>query len=76
VIPDEDLNEPQSATSVRILYTNYRGVRQWRILTPIRLWHGATEWHPKPQWLLDAVDTEKGEVRSFAMTDIHEWRTG
>jgi hypothetical protein len=37
------------------------------------MWFGATEWHPKPQWFLHAVDVEKGEARDFAMADIKAW---
>jgi hypothetical protein len=28
---------------------------------------------PEPQWLLEAVDTEKGAARTFALKDIHSW---
>ena len=64
------------ARAVSILYTNYRGEKAWRRITPIRIWFGATEWHPEEQWLLDAIDLEKGTNRSFAMGDIEAWRAG
>ncbi|SDY71270.1 hypothetical protein SAMN05216554_1258 [Herbiconiux ginsengi] len=63
-----------STKSVRIHYTNYRGVTDWRVIEPEAIWFGSTEWHPEPQWLLDAVDVERGEKRTFALVDLHEWR--
>jgi hypothetical protein len=51
-------------------YKNYRGEVSERTVRPIRVYHGATEWHPAPQWLLEAFDMEKDAVRAFAMADI------
>lgn len=59
--------------AVRVVYTNYRRETSERTILPERLWFGSTPWHPEPQWLLDAVDLEKGERRSFAVADIHSW---
>ena len=64
--------EPQGR-SVRIVYSNYRHEISVRTIIPERLWFGSTTWHPQPQWLLDAIDVEKGERRSFAMSDIRAW---
>ncbi|RYY73303.1 MAG: hypothetical protein EOO52_18015 [Gammaproteobacteria bacterium] len=58
---------------VNIIYTNYRGETGLRKIIPEKIWFGSTEWHPEPQWLLDAVDTEKNAIRNFAMKDIQEW---
>ncbi len=58
---------------ITINYTNYRGETANRQVLPLRIWFGATEWHPEPQWLLDAVDIEKNVERSFAVKDIHRW---
>ena len=58
---------------VEIVYTNYRGETGTRRIVPKRLWFGSTEWHPKPQWLLDAHDLEKEADRSFAMRDVRCW---
>lgn len=60
---------------VEILYTNYRGETDRRRVVPKRIWFGETDWHPEPQWLLDAVDLAKDAERSFAMKDIAEWRS-
>ncbi len=62
--------------SVRILYTNYRGETSLRRIVPERIHFGSTEWHPEPQWLLDAVDIEKKATRSFALKDIRAWVAG
>jgi predicted DNA-binding transcriptional regulator YafY len=62
--------EPDSRLAIRISYTNYRGETARREIVPQRVWFGATEWHPEEQWLLDAIDLEKGAQRSFALRDI------
>lgn len=59
---------------VRILYTNYRNETATRTVLPERIWYGSTPWHPQPQWLLDALDVERGERRSFAVADIKSWK--
>lgn len=64
-------NENEKA--VRILYTNYKGETAYRNIVPEKIWFGATEWHPEPQWLLDALDLEKNALRNFALKDLREW---
>lgn len=59
---------------VSIKYTNYRGITDYRRILPVRMWFGSTEWHKKDQWLLEATDLNKGEIRHFAMADILEWK--
>ena len=59
--------------TIRIVYTNYRGETARREVVPQRVWFGATEWHPEEQWLLDAIDIEKGAERSFALRDIQAY---
>lgn len=63
-------NEEQQ---VKILYTNYRNETSVRLIIPVKIWFGATDWHPEYQWLLDAIDVEKRANRSFAMKDIKCW---
>jgi len=60
---------------VEFLYTNYRGETSVRKVLPIKIWFGKTDWHPEPQWLMDATDIEKNELRNFAIKDIKEWRS-
>lgn len=65
--------ERDTETKVKIEYTNYRGEIGMRTIVPIKIWYGATDWHPENQWLLDALDVEKNANRSFAIKDIKAW---
>jgi predicted DNA-binding transcriptional regulator YafY len=58
---------------VVIDYTNWRGERSLRRIRPLAIAFENNEWHPETQWLLEAVDLEKGENRTFAMNNIHSW---
>jgi hypothetical protein len=64
-----------AAKVAQILYTNYRNETALRRIVPEQIRYGATPWHPQPQWLLDAVDLDKNERRSFALKDIKSWST-
>lgn len=57
----------------KIDYVNWRGERATREIFPLRIEWCSNEWHPTPQWLLVAVDTQKAEIRSFAMSGIRGW---
>lgn len=63
-----------SERAVIIDYTNHRGERGERMITPHGMWWGVTQWHPEAQWMLDAMDEGKGDGRTFAVKDIHSWR--
>lgn len=67
--------EIKPGTVVEIVYTNYRGETSVRRIVPASLRYGATEYHPEPQWLLDAYDLEKAANRTFAMQDVHAWKS-
>jgi hypothetical protein len=58
------------AAPVQMTYTNWRGETAERAIIPARVWFGSTDWHPEPQWFLKAMDTEKGEMRDFALKDF------
>lgn len=60
---------------VMIDYTNHAGVRAMREIIPLLngLRFGSTDWHHAPQWLLDAHDVAKDDMRTFAVKDIHSW---
>lgn len=58
---------------VTIDYTNWRGERSKRRIRPMSIAFANSRWHPSTQWILEAVDIEKGEMREFAMSDIHSW---
>jgi hypothetical protein len=66
--------ESESTKWIRLDYTNHRGDRGTRLVRPIRVWHGRTDWHPEAdQWLLEAFDHDRKAVRNFAVRDIHNW---
>lgn len=70
---DDKASDPEPGRAVRVVYTNYRRETSERTILPERLWFGSTPWHPEPQWLLDAIDLDRGERRSFAVSDIRSW---
>jgi predicted DNA-binding transcriptional regulator YafY len=66
-----NMNEQQ----IRICYTNYRGETSIRTVVPQKIIFGSNEWHKEPQWLMEAIDVEKGQPRTFALKDIRAWFT-
>lgn len=54
----------------KLTYTNYRRETSERELHLVRIWFGATDWHPEPQLLLKAFDYEKDAYRDFAVIDF------
>lgn len=58
---------------VTIDYTNWRGERSLRRVAPRRFFYGASEWHPEPQWLMEAFDLDHAAVRTFALAGVHSW---
>jgi N-acetylglutamate synthase-like GNAT family acetyltransferase len=69
-IKEEKAEETKTVT---ILYTNYKGVTRKRKIIPISMEFKSTQWHEEKQWILEALDIEKKEMRSFAIKDIKEW---
>lgn len=59
--------------SVEICYTNYRGETTIRKIVPRKIYFGSSDWHPDQQWLLEATDLEKNQIRNFALKDIRAW---
>ena len=59
--------------SVLIRYTNYRGECSVRRILPQRLEFVSSEWHPEPQWVLHALDLDRGVERSFALRDVEDF---
>ena len=55
---------------ITITYTNWKRETRERVIEPIEIWFGSTRWHPDEQWLLKAMDINKGEERDFAVTQI------
>lgn len=70
------LIEPPPTRDVVIDYTNHRGERRERRIMPLDRppqWEN-NEFHRETQWVLYAIDLEKGAERGFAMKNIHSWR--
>ncbi|GHC12740.1 hypothetical protein GCM10007291_07560 [Gemmobacter nanjingensis] len=59
--------EAPAVEPVALTYTNWRGQTAVRRIVPLRVWFGSTAWHPEPQWLLTAIDMDKGFERDFAL---------
>ena len=59
--------------TVLIDYINWEGKRGIRKILPIKIFFGSTKWHKEAQWLLKAMDIDKGEERDFALKDILKW---
>jgi hypothetical protein len=58
---------------VRILYKNWKGEVAWRRIVPLSVGFEESQWHPTRQWVLHALDVDKGAERGFAMADIQRW---
>jgi predicted DNA-binding transcriptional regulator YafY len=71
---DQEIPLRVDPTQVHILYRNYKGVTGWRKIVPQGIRFASNQWHPEDQWLLEALDLEKGAPRSFAMREIQEWK--
>ncbi len=60
----------QRGKLLKFEYVNWEKKKAVRAVKPIKVWYGKTEWHPKNQWFLKALDLEKNEERDFALKDI------
>lgn len=58
---------------VTLDYTNYRGERAIRTITPWGVEWGTTDWHPDPGWLLTCYDHDRAACRTYALSGIHSW---
>lgn len=58
---------------VTIRYRNWKGEEAVRHIIPLRMFFGATDYHPEPQWLLEAADLDKNTTRTFACSGISSW---
>lgn len=77
---EEGIRALKSATPARtyteaeplsVVYRNWRGETSTRRIVPLAAPRfGTSEWHKEPQWLLRALDVDKGEEREFAMNEI------
>lgn len=51
-------------------YTNWQGRTAIRRARPMRISLGSTQHHPEQQWLMEAWDVDRMEMRTFAMKDM------
>lgn len=65
-----ELQVDSAGDVVLIEYKNHRGEVAERRIRPERIWFGETEWHPEPQWLMEAFDFDRMATRSFALRDV------
>lgn len=68
--PANFVSHASGATPLSFAYTNWKGAQSRRRVLPCRLYFGATDWHPEPQWLLEALDLDKNALRVFAVRDM------
>lgn len=66
---------PVENKKVVIDYTNWKGERSVRTVTPRLFFWGSTNYHPDPQWLMTAIDEDKNAERTFALSGVHSWKT-
>lgn len=67
---DQQISEDDEDKQIRFWYTNYKGSMSRRVVTPIALYWGRTEYHSASQWLLRAYCHEKCAERVFAWEAI------
>ena len=65
--------ENETVQEVTIVYTNWKGETAIRRIIPRQISFTSNEWHPTPQWLLEAYDLDKKDIRHFALKDIRVW---
>lgn len=51
-------------------YVNWRGLTSYRKVRVKQMYYGTTEHHLRSQWLMEALDLDKREMRIFAMEDM------
>lgn len=62
--------EVTNGSYIKFDYINWRGVQGHRQVKVKRIFFGLNEYHPGEQWLMEAFDEDKQDVRTFAMKDI------
>lgn len=69
----DEIESQINKEEVEIDYTNWRGETRRRLIRPIEMYFGRTEYYKDVQWLLHAFDVGKNEERTFAMANIKGW---
>ena len=55
---------------IKITYTNHKNETAERLVLPINIWYGTSEWHPGQQWFMKAKEVGRKVERDFAMVRI------
>jgi hypothetical protein len=62
--------------AVTIEYSDYNNDRRRTTIVPKTLYWGNTIHRQQPQWMLEAMDLSKMELRTFELRNIHFWKEG
>lgn len=62
---DKILNNP-----LQFEYVNWKGEKGIRTVIPQEIYYGENDFHKGNQWLLQAYDVDKQDIRHFAIKDI------
>ncbi len=52
------------------MYRNWKGSVRLRNIKPLKIWYGATQYHPEPGLMLTAIDVDNDAERDFALKDF------
>ncbi|MCA9485286.1 MAG: hypothetical protein KC506_00385 [Nanoarchaeota archaeon] len=67
-------NKNPENCAIEVIYTNYRGETSKRKIIPLgKPFIGSTEYHPRPQYLMDVWDLDRKAKRTYSLKDIKEW---
>lgn len=64
-----DKNPRPDLGTIKVKYTNHKGVTAIRTITPLNLMFKSTPYHPEAQMLLNCWDIDKNAFRTFALKD-------
>lgn len=62
--------EELTGSDIEFDYVNYKGEKSHRRISPRFIRYGTSQWHAAPQWLMQAMDLDKADLREFAMKDM------
>ena len=64
----------KTAKTIQIDYTNHRGERAWRTITPYEMYWGTCQCSPNEGWIIKAFCHDRMAERHFALLNIHAVR--
>ena len=67
------IDERADKNPIAFKYKNWKGKISNRIVIPIAIWYGNSDFHDGTQWFLKAYDYKKDAERNFAIKDILEY---